>query len=100
MPASPGKTAKWSVALERAWPGRLQWSAWRSCCPIPERLRQTNADRPAGWFADERYGFTADDGGVHAFTNKVILRKRGTQTLTVTDTLNSAPTATDSMSVV
>jgi hypothetical protein len=45
------------------------------------------------------YSFTAADAGVHTFTSKFILRKRGTQTLTVTDTQNSALTATDSINV-
>ncbi len=45
------------------------------------------------------YTFTAADAGVHTF-NKVILRKRGKQTLTVTDTLNSALTITDTISVL
>jgi hypothetical protein len=36
---------------------------------------------------------------VQTFTNKVILRKRGTQTLTVTDIANGALTATDSIRV-
>jgi hypothetical protein len=46
------------------------------------------------------YTFTAADAGVHTFTRKTILRKRGKQTLTVTDTLNSGLTATVSISVV
>ncbi len=45
------------------------------------------------------YTFTAADAGVHTF-GKVVLRKRGTQTITVTDTHNSALTATDSINVV
>jgi hypothetical protein len=44
------------------------------------------------------YTFTAADAGVHTFTN-VVLRKRGKQTLTATDTLNGALTATDTISV-
>jgi hypothetical protein len=44
--------------------------------------------------------FTAGDAGVHTFTKSFILRKRGTQTITVTDTQNSALTATDSINVV
>jgi adhesin/invasin len=43
------------------------------------------------------YTFTAADAGVHTFVKKTILRKRGKQTLTVTDTLNSALTATVSI---
>jgi hypothetical protein len=46
----------------------------------------------------KNYTFTAGDAGVHTFTN-LVLRKRGTQTLSVTDTQNSALTATDSISV-
>jgi len=46
------------------------------------------------------YTFTAADAGVHTFTNAAILKKKGTQTLTVTDTKNSALTATDSIDVV
>ena len=45
------------------------------------------------------YTFTAADAGVHTFTNTFILKKKGTQTLTVTDTQNSALTATDSIQV-
>jgi uncharacterized delta-60 repeat protein len=45
------------------------------------------------------YTFTAGDAGVHTFTSQTILRKRGKQTITVTDTQNSALTATDSISV-
>jgi uncharacterized delta-60 repeat protein len=44
------------------------------------------------------YAFTATDAGVHTFTN-VVLRKRGTQTLSVIDTQNGALTAADSISV-
>ena len=36
---------------------------------------------------------------MQTFTNKVILRKRGTQTLSVTDTQNSALTTTDTINV-
>jgi hypothetical protein len=36
---------------------------------------------------------------VHTFTNKTTLKKKGTQTLTVTDTQNSELTATVSISV-
>ena len=43
--------------------------------------------------------FTAADAGVHTFTSTAILRKRGTQTLSVTDTQNSALTTTDSINV-
>jgi hypothetical protein len=46
------------------------------------------------------YTFTAADAGVHTFLNAAILRKRGKPTLTVTDTLNGALTATDSIYVV
>jgi hypothetical protein len=44
------------------------------------------------------YTFTAQDAGVHTFTG-LVLRTRGKQTISVTDTLNSALTATDSISV-
>ncbi len=44
------------------------------------------------------YTFTAADAGVHTFTG-VILRKKGKQTVTVTDTHNSALTATDTINV-
>jgi uncharacterized repeat protein (TIGR03803 family) len=46
------------------------------------------------------YTFTAADAGRHTFVNKAILRKRGKQTITVTDTLNSALAITGSISVV
>jgi hypothetical protein len=45
------------------------------------------------------YTFTASDAGVHTFTG-VILRKKGKQTITVIDALNSALAATDSIRVV
>jgi hypothetical protein len=45
------------------------------------------------------YTFTAADAGVHTFNNAVLLKKKGNQTITVTDTLNSALTATDSINV-
>ena len=38
------------------------------------------------------YRFTASDQGVHTFTG-LVLRRRGTQTITVTDTLASSLTA-------
>jgi hypothetical protein len=44
------------------------------------------------------YTFTASDAGVRTFTG-LILRKRGKQTVTVTDTLNGGLTATDTISV-
>jgi hypothetical protein len=47
----------------------------------------------------KNYTFTVADNSVHTFTG-VILRKRGTTALTVTDTLNSGLTDTDSISVV
>src|SRR5262249_12216808 len=43
--------------------------------------------------------FTGANAGVHTLTNKTTLRKKGMQTLTVTDTLNSALTATVTISV-
>jgi hypothetical protein len=45
------------------------------------------------------FTFTAADDGVYTFANAFILKKKGTQTITVTDTKNSALTATDSISV-
>ncbi len=58
----------------------------------------TNSDSTATLPAN--YTFKASDAGVHTFVNGVKLRKRGTQTLTVTDTQNSSLTATDSIVVV
>src|SRR5262249_54054708 len=46
------------------------------------------------------YTFTAADAGVHTFTRKSTLRKRGKQSITVADTLDSGLTATVSISVV
>jgi hypothetical protein len=46
------------------------------------------------------YTFTTADAGVHTFTKKATLRKKGTRTVAVTDTLNSALTATDSINVL
>jgi uncharacterized protein (TIGR03118 family) len=45
------------------------------------------------------YTFTASDAGMRTLVNPVILRKKGQQTLAVTDTQNSPLTATDSISV-
>jgi adhesin/invasin len=45
------------------------------------------------------YTFTAADLGVHTFTG-LILRKKGTQTITVTDTLDSSITGSVSVGVV
>jgi hypothetical protein len=45
------------------------------------------------------YTFTAADQGVHTFTG-LVLRKRGKQTVTVTDTLSSAVTASVSIDVL
>jgi hypothetical protein len=45
------------------------------------------------------YTFTAADKGAHTFTG-LKLKKKGTQTITVTDTLNAAVTGTMSVSVV
>jgi uncharacterized repeat protein (TIGR03803 family) len=44
------------------------------------------------------YTFTAADAGVHTFTG-LVLRKKGKQTLTTTDTQNTALTATDTINV-
>jgi hypothetical protein len=44
------------------------------------------------------YTFTASDQGVHTFTG-LVLRKKGTRTITVTDTLDSSITATVSINV-
>jgi uncharacterized repeat protein (TIGR03803 family) len=45
------------------------------------------------------YTFAAADAGVHKFLNKLILRKKGKQTLTITDTLNSGLTTTVTINV-
>ncbi len=45
------------------------------------------------------YTFTAGDAGVHTFVNKATLKKKGVQTITVTDTLNSALNSTDTFDV-
>jgi hypothetical protein len=47
----------------------------------------------------KNYTFTASSGGVHTFTG-VELKKTGTKTITVTDTADSALTATDSFDVI
>jgi hypothetical protein len=57
----------------------------------------TSSDSTATLPAD--YTFTAADAGVHTFTSTAILRKRGTQTLSVTDTQNSALSTTDNLNV-
>ncbi len=45
------------------------------------------------------YIFTAADAGQHTFVNQTILRKKGKQTLTLIDTLNSALSDTESVNV-
>jgi len=47
----------------------------------------------------KNYTFTAGDAGVHTFTNAFILKKKGTQSLTVTDIANGTLTASDNISV-
>jgi hypothetical protein len=56
----------------------------------------SSSDNTATLPAD--YTFNAGDAGVHTWVG-VILRKKGNRTLTVTDTLDSALTATDTISV-
>ena len=46
------------------------------------------------------YTFTASDGGVHTFVNRTTLRRRGTKTVSVTDTLDSTITGTVNINVV
>jgi hypothetical protein len=46
------------------------------------------------------YTFTATDAGVHTFTNALVLRKRGTQTIAVTDVVDSTLTATAVINVL
>ncbi len=57
----------------------------------------TSSDSTASLPAN--FTFKAGDAGVHTFVNGVTMKKKGTQTLTVTDTQNSALTATDSITV-
>jgi hypothetical protein len=49
----------------------------------------TTSDRGTGVVLPANYTFTAGDGGVHTFSNGVILVTAGTQTVTATDTANS-----------
>jgi hypothetical protein len=90
-PSSVSKGAKFSVTLTvedaygnvvTGYTGTVRFSSSDSTATLPAN-----------------YTFTSADAGVHTFSNKVILRKKGTQTLTVTDTLNSALTATDNVTV-
>jgi len=53
-------------------------------------VRFSSSDRTATLPAN--YTFTASDKGVHTFTG-LVLRKRGNQKITITDTLNSLLTA-------
>ncbi len=57
----------------------------------------TSSDSTAALPAN--YTFTAGDAGVHTFVNKTTLRKRGTRSITVTDTHNSGLTASINTSV-
>ena len=50
-----------------------------------------HAARTARATLPANYTFTAADKGVHTFTG-LVLRKKGTQTITITDTLNSSLT--------
>jgi uncharacterized delta-60 repeat protein len=45
------------------------------------------------------YTFTTADAGVHKFVNKTTLRRKGKQTLTITDTLNNGLSATVTITV-
>jgi adhesin/invasin len=54
------------------------------------RVHFTSSDQTAALPAN--YTFTAADKGVHAFVS-LVLRKRGKQTITITDTLNSLLTS-------
>jgi hypothetical protein len=58
----------------------------------------TSSDGAATLPAD--YTFTAADNGLHTFVNGVTMQTAGTQTITATDTGNSAFTSTMSLSVV
>jgi ELWxxDGT repeat protein len=60
-------------------------------------LSFSTSDVPAG--LPKKYSFTAADQGVHTFTG-LVLKKRGKQTITVTDTLNSSLTAGVSIDVL
>jgi hypothetical protein len=60
-------------------------------------IRFSSSDSSASLPAN--YAFKASDAGLHTFTNKMTLKKKGTQTLTVTDTQNSELTATINISV-
>jgi hypothetical protein len=60
-------------------------------------VRFTSSDRTATLPAS--YTFTATDAGAHTFVSQTMLRRKGTQTLTVTDLATSALTATDSINV-
>jgi hypothetical protein len=62
-----------------------------------DTIHFTSSDKSATLPAN--YTFTTTDAGVHTFTNAFILKTKGNQTLTATDTQNSALTATDSISV-
>jgi uncharacterized repeat protein (TIGR03803 family) len=57
----------------------------------------TTSDKQATLPAN--YTFTTTDAGVHTFTNAFILKTKGNQKITATDTQNSALTATDSIDV-
>jgi hypothetical protein len=60
-------------------------------------VRFTSSDGTA--ILPANYTFTAADAGVHTFANSTILRKKGTQTVTVTDMAISALTGTDRINV-
>jgi hypothetical protein len=61
-------------------------------------VRFTSSDGTATLPAN--YTFTATDAGVHTFTNALTLRKRGTQTIRVTDVVKSALTASARINVL
>ena len=53
----------------------------------------TSTDTNTGTVLPADYSFTAADAGAHTFTNGVTLATAGSQTVTVTDTNDSALTA-------
>ena len=60
-------------------------------------VRFTSSDAGAALPAD--YTFTTADAGAHAFPGGVMFAHEGTQSVTATDTVNSAVTGTDSVPV-
>src|SRR6184192_1497519 len=89
-PRSAGSTA--SVTVE------ARTSSGARATSYAGMIRFTSSDGQAVLPAN--YKFTAGDAGIHTFTNAVVLKTAGTQSVTATDTVTSTITGTQTGIVV